>query len=312
MIEKYAKPGISVNMLFPETLVNEDAQLDAFKVCCDFEKYEALDIFLPEDSVIRHYVLKLLTKSGKSTNYNAPPSYQDPQYDAGNADKTIRDSTLALIKRHIDFAAHSGSEIFVLPSCKDTGAQERGTRMEFFKDFMCQAAVYAEQYKITIILEPIERDRFKRMLLGPTFDCVEFVKDLQKKGCNNVQLMIDTAHLPLMGEDYTDALRYSKKVGLYHVHLGNAVLNKDNELYGHMHAPLDIQDGVYGFTDLVNLMSEMLELGFIRAEAKNKLPISYEIRPYPGVSPQVTAAAVYDMLDNALVRALARDKELMA
>src|SRR5690554_7377367 len=79
MIEKYAKPGISVNMLFPETLVNEDAQLDAFKVCCDFEKYEALDIFLPEDSVIRHYVLKLLTKSGKSTNYNAPPSYQDPQ-----------------------------------------------------------------------------------------------------------------------------------------------------------------------------------------------------------------------------------------
>lgn len=309
MIEKYAKPGISVNMLFPETLVNEEAHVAAVKACCVLENYEVLDVFLPEDSVIRQDVLKLLSESGKQINYNAPPAYQDPKYDAGSSDQNIRNSTLDLVKRHIDFAAQTGSKIFVLPSCRDTGGvRERAVRKENFKDFLCRAAVFAEEFGITMVLEPIERHRFKKMLLGPTFECVQFIKDMQKKGCDNVQLMIDTAHLPLMEEEFNKAIIQSSTVDLWHVHLGNAVLDQNSELYGHMHAPLGLPGGAFGFDDLVDQMSGFIAVGYIHTDGERRSTLSYEIRPYPGVSPRTTAQAAFEMLDNAFAVALERKK----
>ena len=65
----------------------------------------------------------------------------------------------------------------------------------------------AAQYNMTVSIEPIERGRFKNLILGPTWECAAFIKDMQEKGASNAKLILDIAHLPLMGEEIGGAVK---------------------------------------------------------------------------------------------------------
>jgi hypothetical protein len=61
--------------------------------------------------------------------------------------------------------------------------------------------------------------------------------------------------------------------------------------------------------ELTDQLCMMIDCGYIPKEPQAKKPsISWEVRPYPGVSPELSAHVLYDKLNSAFIDALARYK----
>lgn len=293
--------GISPGLLMERSLADHNLLPKVLRTCCELDGYQAVDIFFAEEPEIRREQLRILGGSGKRVNYISPPSHQDPINDPGALDDGRWNASIELTRRHMDFAAESGSEIYVVTAGHDDGADLRAAKQERFAAYLHRVCEYAATLGLEVVMEPIERRRFKRMLYGPTCECAKLVADLRQEGCSNLSLMMDTAHLPLMEERFADALQESEAVGLRHVHLGNAVLREGMPLYGHAHAPYGIAGGEFGPEQLSEQMEGFFRMGYLSTDAhRAPASLTFEVQPYPGFSGQTSAQLLRCMLEYAL------------
>ena len=177
-----------------------------------------------------------------------------------------------------------------------------------FEEFLLALADHAQQYDMTLVLEPIERQRFKKLLLGPTRETAACALSVQKQGRPNVRMLLDMAHVPLMEENLMEAVEASLPAGIGHVHLGNAIVrNSANPYYGHFHPPIGTHDGEYDLDDLSMLFSALIQYGYLSREPRDggKNRMSVEMMPYPGVSAETSARFVLEKMNAALHMALA-------
>ena len=136
-------------------------------------------------------------------------------------------------------------------------------------------------------------------------ECAAFIKDMQEKGAFNAKLILDIAHLPLMGEDIDGAVKHCMEAGLAHVHMGNAVLEPASRFYGHTHPPIGVQHGCYDCQELILQFKTLLASGYIPTVPGPVRPtISLEVRPYPGVSGRTSARVMYEKVSSAFMAAL--------
>ena len=306
-IHDYFMFGISPSMLNPASFESELEHLAAVKQCCDFSEYENFETFLPDDEVIRKTEIQMMKDAGKTLNYNTPLIFQlDGEYNCGSDNPEFRKKALDLAKRHLNYAAEAGSSLFVVTGCPDKGAELRPTLFKRYDEYFCKVAEYAKQFGITVLIEPIEREGFKKLLLGPTSECAETVERARAMGHWNVGLMLDVMHLPLMGEDFGRALAESMKAGLHLVHMGDCVTEAGHKFFGHTHPPLGIQGGRFDQEDYTDQFLKFLESGYISSTpVKDKRPnISLEVRPYPGVSGPTSARVFYEKISSAFSEAL--------
>lgn len=260
IISKYAKVGISPTMLFPASFEDDLVHLHSINTVSRMPQYEVLETYLAEDSNIRKQQLRIIRETGKILNYNCPmPLQQDGPKNPCSDDPKIREAGLAYAKMNVDFAGEANTTILVLPSPPDKGADKREELKKRFADFYLQLAEYARQYKMNICLEPIERHRFKRLLMGPTAECVDFILDLQKQGAQNARIICDICHIPLMEEDIKTALELSMKAGLKLIHMADAVLDQNNEFYGHTHPPIGVQGGIFDQKELIQQLTYLFD-----------------------------------------------------
>lgn len=307
-MEDYIQFGIAPIMLFPKGFDNELEHLLAIKTCCKFSEYETLETFLPHDKVIRQKEIAMMKKYNKVLHYNAPVEFQlDGKYNPGSDNEKYRANAVKLAKAHMEYAAEADAKLFVVTGCPDKGPEKRDEIMDRYKEYFLEIALYAKELGMTIVIEPMERDIFKKIILGPTSECADFIKEMQEKGARNAKLILDSAHLPLMGESFDTALRYSMEAGLAHIHLGDAVDNPKSIYYGHTHPPLGVQGGVYDVDELVDQFVKLFEVGYISNEiGANRPTISLEMRPYTGVSPETSARFAYEKVNSAFQVAIKR------
>jgi len=300
-MKDYIKLGISPTMLFPDAFEDDLEHLTAFATCCKFSEYESLETFLPHDEKIRKREIELMKKHNKVLHYNTPIQFQvDGEYNPGSDKAEYRANGLKLAKQHMDYAAEADVEVFVVTGCPDKGPEKREEIMQRYTEYFLEIAAYGKKLGLTVAIEPIERDRFKHIILGPTDECAQFIIDMQKHGATNARLMLDSAHLPLMGEDFDFALKYSLKAGLAHIHMGDAVTDPKSIYYGHTHPPFGVQRGVFDVEELAEQFSKLFEAGHISSTPpKNRPTISLEMRPYLGVSPETSARFAYEKVNSA-------------
>ena len=306
-INEYMTVGISPAVLNQEAFLNDEAHLCAISQCCHFSEYDALDMHLADNSNIRRQEIKLLKEFNKSLNYNALTVFQkDGPYNAGSENPEYRKNALELMKRHLDYAAEGDAKLYVITSCIDPGAKKRAEVLKRFEEFFCACAEHVKPMGFPLVLEPLERGVFKNLLFGPTNECTDFLLRLQKMGYSNVKLMIDTAHTPLMNEDFDEEMALAMPVGLVHIHLGNAVFNSASSFYGHTHPPIGVQDGVYDVEETAVFFESMIRRGYIDLAGGKKNTVSVEIAPYPGVSHETSARVSYEKMQAAFDIACSR------
>lgn len=300
--------GFSPTMLFPQSFEDPLAHFAAIEICCHYPHYEAFDTWLPDDKSFRDACIRKMKACGKKMNYNSPGTLQlEGAYYPCSDDPAVRAQALNYARTHVDYAAEIEAPFFVATGCLDKGEERRPELMKRFTEFFLQLAEHCQRYHMDILIEPIERHRFKKLILGPTKECAAFIADAQKNGAHNAHLMLDVAHLPLMEENIDEAIAASLPVGLHHVHLGNAVLEPGNSFYGHTHPPMDIHGGTFDYTDLKEQFVKLFECGFIPRNAGGKrATISLEVRPYPGCGEKTSIQLMYEKTKSACDEAAAQ------
>jgi len=294
--------GISPAALFSTYQTDPLSHLLAVKACAELENYDTLELLLPDDESIRKKEIEIIKAHGKRLNYNAPAQTQvEGPFDPASPDKNIRQNARDFIKRHVGYALEGDAGLFMMTGCADRGEKDRGEVMARFEDHFFTCAAYCKENGLAVVLEPLERDRFKKIVLGPTRECADFIIKMQKSGLTNAHLMIDTAHLPLMGETFADALSHTLKASMAHLHLGDAVLGDENSpYYGHTHPPVEIQGGVFDTEYLKEVLKSLFDAGYLDKSGAKKANVSFEMSPYPGVSPELSAQVAYEKLKFAL------------
>lgn len=303
-ITDYLDLGVCAAMLTPESFESDGAHLRAIELASALEQYTALDVFLAGDAEIAKEELRILRASGKNIRYNSPVQLQRfGAFDAGSEDAQARENALELMKKHLDYAAQLDAKLCVTASCPDVPERRESVRA-YYKEFMHKACAYAKPLGITIVVEPIERHRFKKLLLGPTQEVSAFIQELRTEGTENAGLMIDFGHLPLMEESLEQALDASKAAGLSHVHFGDAVLKPDHPLYGHMHPAMCGRGGSFSMQDITQQMLGLFRFGYLDRTGKRAAAASLEVRPYDGVSAKTSAKVHFERMQSALDAAL--------
>ncbi len=300
-MNNYMKFGISPTLLFPAAFEDELEHLTAIETCCRFPEYEVFETFLPQNDALRKREIQKMKEYNKILNYNTPIPFQlDGEFNPASDQPIYRANALELAKQHINYAAEADSKLMVITGCADKGPEKRPEILKRFKEYFLKVAAYAKQFDITIVLEPMEREAFKKLVLGPTQECADFIEEMQNEGAANAKLMLDSAHLPLMQETFTQALNSSRKVGLAHIHLGDAVKDPKSAYYGHTHPPLGIHEGCFDVEELTEQLIQLFEFGYLRSNPGSNRPvISLEMRPYPGVSPETSARFAYEKVESA-------------
>ena len=293
--------GFSPTMLFPQSFEDELIHFAAIQACCHYSHYEAFETFLPENKAMREACIREMRSNEKRMNYNTPGALQvDGPYNPCSDDPDVRRRGLEFARMHADFAGEAEAPVFVVTGCIDKGEKYRSELLRRYKEYFLVLAEYCKQYHMDILIEPIERHRFKKLILGPTAECAEFIADVQACGADNAHLMLDIAHLPLMEETVDQAISASLPVGLKHVHMGDAVLQPASSFYGHTHPPVGVQNGTFDLPEVTAQFRKLFECGFIpRSSGEKRASISLEVKPYPGCSEETSIQLMYEKMKSA-------------
>ena len=306
ILAAYMDLGICPSMLMPGSFTDSKEHLRALRMGCRLEQYRALDLYLTDNDEIAREEIRILREQDKIINYNSPAQFQNfGAYNAGSELACERQGALDFAKKHLDYAAEIGADLFVVTSCPDV-PERRQQIHERFSSFMQSVCQYARERHIHVVIEPIERHRFKKLFLGPTEEVAAFIRQLRLQGCDNLSIMVDFGHLPLMEEDLDAVIAASCSVGMRHVHFGDAILCPSHPLYGHMHPPMCGRQGSYAMEDIARQFSALLACGYLGGPRKEKPRVSLEVRPYEGVSAQVSTLVHYKRMESALMSALER------
>ena len=125
-------------------------------------------------------------------------------------------------------------------------------------------------------------DRYydRHYLLGPTNEAVAIVRRVKEK-YENVGILLDQSHFPVMREDPHKALWQARDY-LSHVHIGNSyVKDMEKPYFGDKHLPFGVPDSEVGVEELARFLTTLREIGFFdRTSVTRKPLVSFEVGPF--------------------------------
>ncbi len=271
-LQDFAKIGLCHNSLFP---FKDDPvpHLDTIRYIVSREDIELVELTIPYGQEYREKALEIIEESNKTVIYNG---YLMPtsKMSQGTLSYTEREQILMLAKDQVDVAYRAGAIYLVQSIGKDPGENYRKIAYKGLKEYMQELAAYMlERGEMKLLIEPMDRDLHKKSLCGPTKEIIEFLNTLNLP---NVGVIVDIAHIPLMGESFEHAIKTSGKF-LHHVHLGNCILkDRIHPLWGDMHPPIGIKGGEIGIPELIKVFKLLLDVGYLSKAKRSTLTL--EIR----------------------------------
>ena len=294
-IREYAKLGLVHHLLYPEC---SDAPEIHVKTLMKFIKrtdIETFDCCLPYGKKYREQLITAIRECGKSCCFaihfyplrNLPLAVKTP---ANNA------QTWMIIDDMIEQAVSIGAEGFIFgagtPSYYDAKPEDFAA-FDNFCNILCDKL---KPHNITAMLEPFDMDIDKKFLYGPINDCVKLAGRIISQH-DNFGFELDMAHLPLMREDFTSAIKRTAPY-LKRIHLGNCVLkDKTNPRWGDTHPPIGFDAGEIDMPELKVILRGLLDCGYL--ERNNRGNLLVEMTPFPGKSVNFTVEDNFKRLEKA-------------
>ena len=258
--------------------------------------FDAVDMYCTGDPAQRAREARSAASSGRSIVYNPPLLFNIPGCDQNAvAPETVR-RTRDTILPHLDSAAACGAKLTNITSGPNPLPDDRAEAWSGWVDFLAWYGHEAATRGMRVVIEPFDQSIGKNLLVGPTADALKSVDEARGLGADNVGLMVDMGHLPIMGESFEHAVGLSSGC-LWHVPLGSAVIrDPSHQWYGDCHPPLAIAAGEHGVDDLAAFLSELAAVGYVEADDAT---LTCEMRPYENNTPAESAAIWRDMIDEA-------------
>lgn len=286
-LNQFARLGMVHHMLYPACMTDPDDHVRTLTQFVQRNDIETFDCCLPYGQQRQEQLIKAIRCCGKTDIVFATHLY--PARKISFASPLSQDQAQArmIVEDLIRQAVAIGASGFIFPSCGPRPSQATSENYAAFADFLKWLCPLLASHGMTAQLEPFDMEIDKCFLYGPTAKCVDLIESLRPE-ISNLRIELDVAHLPLMGEDITEAI-HTVAPYLSRVHLGNCVLkDKSHPRYGDTHPPVGYEAGEIDIPELVIALTALLEVGFLNEENRGSLLL--EMTPWPGKTAEETVA----------------------
>ena len=294
-IREYAKLGLVHHLLYPECTNDPEYHTVTLKEFLRRDDIETLDCCLPYGDAYQRELIPLIKHCGKSISFaiHLYPLRKLPLAAVSYAEKL---QMWMIIDDMIKQAASIGAEGFIFGAGTPSFYDAKEKDFEAFDAFCNELCRKLKEHNITALLEPFDMDIDKKFLYGPINDCVALAKRITAEH-NNFGFELDMAHLPLMREDFSSAIKRTAPY-LKRIHLGNCVLkDKTNPRWGDTHPPIGFDGGEIDIPEVTTILKALLECGFLNKQKRGNLLI--EMTPFPGQTADYTINDNFERLDKA-------------
>jgi len=183
-------------------------------------------------------------------------------------DEGKRRETLNYLKDEIDIGAKHGVREFAICSGQMPEDGAKGTQQLISS--LRELGEYAAKYNASFSLETFDIDKDKKQLVGPIDQAAQLIKEV-RKSCDNVFLMWDQSHAPLLGETYEVVKKISDILGVVHIGCGL----QTPEGLKDWHPVYHTKGAINEENDIAQLFKALLEIGY-------QGPVTVEVRPQEG------------------------------
>ena len=276
---KNAILGVNHQFLYPESITNAQAHTDTLKRAAELKSVDALDCWTWRGQRAREE-MAILRDCGKVINYNIGDRFgEDPTFPCSPR-REDRIYAYDTIMREVEYALRLGSKKIVFASGPDLPEDRAGAKERLGELIVTIAKQLPRD--VVLALEPTDRDIDKHFLLGPLGETVDFIKRCRRYA-PTLGLLLDMCHVPLMHETLESAMAKVDDT-LVHIHLGNCKLDDPaSPFYGDKHIPWGYEGALYGDEEGVAFLKMLKAHGYFD---KRGATVSFEMRPYDGMSPE--------------------------
>ena len=241
-----------------ESMCNGDVHTATLRELAENSEVDALDCWVWASHSKEE--IAILRNCGKQINYNIGDRVGDIPVFPATKDAKEKQYAKDILRRETDFAIECGAKKIVFGSGKDV-PEDRVEAQKRFAEFVMEWLEYIPK-DITLTLEPTDRDVDKCFLYGDLDEACECVSNIRKNGHENMGILLDMGHIPIMHETLESAVKKSAQY-IEHIHLGNAVIKNPNHLYyGDKHPYWGIDGGEYNEQDGARMLQLLKDAGY--------------------------------------------------
>lgn len=292
-IRDYARLGLVHHLLYPACTADAEHHERTLAEFCERDDIETFDCCLPFGDERRQRLIPRLRACGKTHLTYAAHFFPFRHIGLGTTSASEQGLARLILADQIEQAAAIGATGFVFASGGPRPELATEANYQAFREMVGWLCEELGKHGIAALLEPFDMTIDKCFLYGPTQVCAELVA----AGPANLGIELDLAHVPLMGETFAQAIHNSAP-HLRRIHLGNCVLrDKTHPRYGDTHPPVGLPGGEIDTPQLVEILSLLLEVGFLNTA--NRGDLVFEMTPWPGKSVEDTVADTFSRLDQA-------------
>jgi len=189
--------------------------------------------------------------------------------DLNALDSSKRREAVGRIKSEIDLVSGRAIRMIGLCSGPDLGVDKRREATENLVQSLTEICRHASQRKIRVALETFDRDYDRKLLMGPLDEAADVVRKVREQ-CNNVGVMWDLSHAPMLKETPEDLKRAADV--LAHIHVGCS--KKTDGALVDTHPGFYTKGAVNSEADVAGLLRVLLEIGYGGM-------VGFEVKPEP-------------------------------
>jgi len=270
-------------MAFPTTMPGEAPMLESISKIAGDPFFGGIEIGWMKDAEERARVRKVLEVAHIGVRYAAQSALTLQKLNINSLDETQRLRAVEQLTRSIDEAAEMGADRVGFLSGIDPGEADRPKALDALAKSVKQAAAYAQDKGIQLVLETFDYDIDKKCLIGPNDLAAEFCRRI-RQDFPGFGLLCDLSHVPLQHETSAFALNQVKDC-LVHIHVGNCVLDPKLPGYGEMHPRFGWPGGVNDVPEVAEFIRNLFAIGYL-AEGKHEKPwVGFEVKPQSPAEP---------------------------
>jgi sugar phosphate isomerase/epimerase len=280
-LTRFARLGLVHHMLHAGAMEDPDEHAATLEALLQRADIETLDCCLPYRLELQERLARAIRASGKTRVTFAVHLFPYKKFSPASTSSTEQAQVRLIMEDFIRQAAAIGATGFIFAAGGPPAGQATAAHHRAFADFCRWLCERLAPHGIDALLEPFDYDFDKRFLHGPLDRTLELVADVASD-CPNFGLELDMAHLPLMREPFVSAIQRTAR-WLKRVHLGNCVMRTPADpFYGDRHPPIGYPGGEIDVPQLQEILSALLDVGFLQTANRGDLVI--EMNPFPGRS----------------------------
>ncbi len=252
-------------------------------------------------------ICKLLEDSGCELSLWAPPEIDSPELSLSSLDKTVRSAAVESMRRLIGDALACGASAVCVRSGPDVEGIKRSSALQALEASLVALCEEAEQSpRLEILLEPLDRDAHKYMLVGGAKDAIALARRV-RVASPRFSLCWDSGHMLLNHEDLLESLEFCWPV-LSQIHISSPVLAPRHPWFGDTHMCVGEPGSVVGAGEVAAILQRTKQL---QDDSDRTIAIAIEERNWPGKPGREFVRHAQELLTTAIAR-VAREERVDA